>query len=206
MKKLILKITSIVAAFLLGIVFMSYYQTAGNNDLTESMANATLPLIYMEQDGRLLNLMHGYTQPMDGSLMRDAVLPLPQDRTLKLQIESPELDVKGLYYEVRSLDTERLIEDTELTGLSRKDGTVTAEIQLKDLLDPGEEYLLVFRLDLEKEQEAYYYTRIVNLPETYLAECMEFVEEIHGALFDKNNTVSIAQYLEPDSSADNSSL
>ena len=61
MKKLVLKVLSILAAFVLGILGMSYYMTAGNADLTDSMAEATLPLIYMEQDGRLMNLMHGYT-------------------------------------------------------------------------------------------------------------------------------------------------
>ena len=80
MKKLILRILSILAAFFLGIVFMSYMQSAGNRDLTDSMAAATLPMVYLEQNGRQLNLMHGYTQPMNGSLLREAVLPLPEDR------------------------------------------------------------------------------------------------------------------------------
>ena len=57
MKKLILKIISVLAAFFLGIVFMSYMQSAGNRDLTDSMASATLPLVYLEQGGRQLNLM-----------------------------------------------------------------------------------------------------------------------------------------------------
>ena len=114
MKKLILKIVSIVAAFLLGIVCMSYFQTAGNNDLTVAMSNATLPLIYMEQGGRLFNLMHGYTKPMKGNLMRDGVLPIPDDRTLKFRVESPDATVKKIAYEIRSLDTSRLIEDMEI--------------------------------------------------------------------------------------------
>lgn len=206
MKKIIWKILSIVAAFFLGIVCMSYYQTAGNNDLTESMGEASLPLIYMEQDGELLNLMHGYRKPMEGRLMRDSILALPKSRNLKIYVESPNLDVKEVSYEVRSLDTERLIENAPLEGFVREGKNVSAEFQLKDLLDPGEEYLLVLRLGLEKDREAYYYTRIVNLPENHLKECKEFAEEIHEALFDKHNTVPISQYLEPDSSADNGTL
>ena len=206
MKKLVLKVLSILAAFVLGILGMSYYMTAGNADLTDSMAEATLPLIYMEQDGRLMNLMHGYTQSMDGRYIRDTVLPLPEDRGLKLQIKAGPNQVKKVYYEVRSLDTERLIEDTEADGCSFTEDTVYVQFQLKDLLDPGEEYLLVIRLELEREKEAYYYTHLANLPETHLNDCLRLVDEIHEALFDKENTVNITQYLEPDASADNNTL
>ena len=60
MKKLVLRIVSIAAAFLLGVLGMGYYLMAGNTDSTAHMASATLPLIYLEQGGRSFNLMHGY--------------------------------------------------------------------------------------------------------------------------------------------------
>lgn len=205
MKKLILKTATIVAAFFLGIFAMSYYQSAGNNDLTDSMADATLPLVCLEQNGELLNLMHGYTQPMEGSYMRDAVLPLPEDRTLHLTVQSFNAHVRGMSYEVRSLDTTRLVEDTEI-GYSLADGYLKADVQLKDLLDPGQEYQLVFKVQLKDEREIYYYTRITTLADTHLQESLDFVKQFHEATFDKENTVSIAQYLEPDTTADNSTL
>lgn len=206
MKKLILKVLSIAAAFLLGLVCMSYFMSAGNRDLTDSMAQATLPLVYLEQNGRKLNLMHGYTQPMDGGLLREAVLPLPSDRKIKLSIQCPNIEVQQLFYEVRSLDTRRLVEDAQITDYRWEDEELLAEFQLKDLLDEGEEYLLVLKLELERGGEACYYTRLLNLPEHHLKECMDFIMLIHEALFDKENTVNITSYLEPDSSADNTTL
>ena len=65
---------------------------------------------------------------------------------------------------------------------------------------------MVLRLKLERGKEAFYYTRLLNLPENHLEECMDFVTMIHEALFDKENTVSITSYLEPDTSADNGTL
>ena len=93
MKKAILKILSILVAFFLGILGMSYIQSAGNRDLTDSMADATIPMIYLEQDGRQMNLMHGYTQPMDGNLLREAVLPLSEERKIQLSIQCPNAEV-----------------------------------------------------------------------------------------------------------------
>lgn len=206
MKKIILKILSILAAFVLGIFCMSYMLSVGNRDLTDSMSDATLPLIYLEHNGRQINLLHGYTQTMEGSLLREAVLPLPGDRRVKLIVESPNQEVEQLFYEIRSLDTERLIEDAQITDCTQEGAQIQAEFQLKDLLDSGEEYLLVLRLQLERGQEVFYYTHLLNLPENHLEECMDFITLIHEALFDKENTVSITSYLEPDNSVDNGTL
>ena len=206
MKKTILKIVTIAAAFFLGIFGMGYYLMAGNADSTAHMASASLPLIYLEQSGRSFNLLHGYAESMDAAYIRDAVLPLPEDRTVSIRIESPDLAIRSISYEVRSTDMDRLIEDGELTELERDGSEIRTEFQLMDLLDDGGEYLLVFRLELEQNREAYYYTHIANSGETHLAEVLDFVDTIHNALFDKNNTVSIAQYMEPDSTADNNTL
>ena len=206
MKKTILKIVTIAAAFFLGIFGMGYYLMAGNADSTAHMASASLPLIYLEQSGRSFNLLHGYAESMDAAYIRDAVLPLPEDRTVSIRIESPDLAIRSISYEVRSTDMDRLIEDGELTELERDGSEIRTEFQLMDLLDDGGEYLLVFRLELEQNREAYYYTHIANSGETHLAEVLDFVDTIHNALFDKNNTVSIAQYMETDSTADNNTL
>lgn len=80
MKKLVIRIATIAAAFLLGVAGMSYFLMAGNTDSTAEMTGATLPLIYMERQGRNLNLLHGYTKSMDAATIRDAVYPLPSDR------------------------------------------------------------------------------------------------------------------------------
>ena len=206
MKKLIIKIVTIAAAFLLGVVGMSYYLTAGNTDSTAVMAEAELPLIYLEKEERLLNLMHGYTGEIDASYVRDAVFPLDEERRISMQIDSPDVRVEHIFYEVRSLDTSRLIEDGEITDSKREENNIYADLKLKDLLDDGEEYLLVIRLDLEKDREASYYARVANVGDTHLGECIDFVDLIHEALFDKENTVSIAQYLETDPSADSKTL
>lgn len=206
MKKMILKILSVLTSFFLGIVCMSYVLSAGNRDLTDSMAPATLPLVYLEQNNRQLNLMHGYTQAMDGGLLREAVFPLPADRKIQLSVACPDAVPRQLFYEVRSVDTKRLVEDAQIVDYRWEEDRLLAEFQLKDLLDEGEEYLLVLKLQLERGQEVYYYARLLNLPEHHLEECMDFIMLIHEALFDKENTVNITSYLEPDSSVDNSTL
>ena len=97
----------------------------------------------------------------------------PQDRTVSFRVEYPDTKVQKVYYELRSVDTTRLIEDGELTDYSREGRMLTADLKLKDLLDDGGEYLLVIRLALEKDQEAYYYTRVKKLNDNHLDECLD---------------------------------
>ncbi|MCI8416211.1 MAG: hypothetical protein HFI33_01710 [Lachnospiraceae bacterium] len=205
MKKLILKIISIILAFLLGAGLMGYYMMAGNNELMDSMSEATLPLFSVVLNGQKYNTMHGYLGEMDGQFIRGDVIPLPEDRKLSISADLYGNTVKHLFYEVRSLDHNRLVENTEVE-FNVKDGQLEAELPIKDLLDEGQEHALILRVQTGNQKVISYYTRIANIGETRLEECLEFARIWHEATFDKENTVSITQYLEPDSSADNDTL
>lgn len=205
MKKLILKIISVVFAFFLGIFIMGYRMMAGNDELMDSMAEAALPLVSIVLDGQEYNTMHGYVGEMDGQSIRGDVIPLPEDRKLSIVVDPYATHVERIFYEVRTLDHSRLIEDTE-AGYSVKSDRLEAELSIKDLLDEGEEYALIIQLETEEGQKISYYTRIANIGKTRLAECLDFAMTWHDATFDKENQVSISQYLEADASADNDTL
>ena len=80
MKKIIIKIITIIIAFFLGIVSMSYLYNKGNLDMTAHMAEATLPILYFERNGEYVNQTFGYTAEMDASCLRDSILPLDGER------------------------------------------------------------------------------------------------------------------------------
>ena len=67
MKKIIIKIITIIIAFLLGIVSMSYLYNKGNLDMTAHMSEATLPVLYFEHEGNLINPTYGYTSDVDAT-------------------------------------------------------------------------------------------------------------------------------------------
>ena len=205
MKKLILKIISVIIAFFLGILIMGHYMSAGNNELMDSMAKASLPLVSVVLNGREMNRMHGHVGEMDGKSIRGDVIPLPEDRKLSIVVDPYETTVSHIFYEVRSLDHERLIEDTE-AGFTIRSNRIEAELPIKDLLDPGEEYALIIQLETEKGATISYYSRIANIGENSLDACLEFAKIWHDATYDKENKVSITQYLESDSTADNATL
>lgn len=206
MKKRIIKYTTILLAFLAGIGFMNYVTFMGNRDMTEVMAEATLPVAYVEQDGQLYNEMHGYVEEMDGSYMKDSIIGLSEDHELMLALEKYNARIRGVSYEVRSLDMDRLIENGEdLTG--EDDGKyLHFSLNLKDLLERGEKYLFLLKVDIEDQDQVIFYSLISYLGENHVQECVDFAREFHDMTVNKETEHAYLSYLEPDSTMDGKSL
>jgi len=75
LKKIIIKIITIIIAFVAGIVTTSYLYNKGNLDMTAHMAEATLPILYYEYNGKYVNPTYGYTSKVDPSCIMARILP-----------------------------------------------------------------------------------------------------------------------------------
>ena len=206
MKKIIIKIITIIIAFIAGIVTTSYLYNKGNLDMTAHMAEATLPILYYEYDGTYINPTYGYTSKVDASCMRSSVLPLDEERKIKIALEKYNAQIVSVDYEVRSLDMERLIQNGEVTNLQESGQFLNGTIKIKDLLQDEEEYLLIFHVELENYKDVQYYSRIKNGSYELMEACTKFAKDFHYATLDSNNDYPITQYLETDTTRNETSL
>ncbi len=200
MKKIIIKIITIMIAFILGIVATSYLFNKGNRDMTAHMPEATLPILYFEEGGDYINPSYGYTTQIDASCMRSAIMPLDGERILNIALEKYNAEIESVSYEVRSMDMERLVQNGEVENLEESGQYLEGSIKIKDLLDDSEEYLLIFHVTLENYDNVQYYTRITNSSSELVEACTRFAEEFHYATLDPQNDYPITQYLETDTS------
>lgn len=206
MKKLIIKIVVLLLVFVSSIFIVSKYSNQGNMDMTSEMGPATNPIIYMSCEGRTVNSLYGYRDEMAANYMRDTITPLSSDRALQIQIKQFDTRVKEVYYEVRSLDTKRLVENTKVTKLSDEDGILHAELNIKDLIDLDTEYILKIILEDENGEKLRYYTRIIQTENLHTAEKLQFVKNFHDKTFDKTAAEDLVIYLESNALGDNSSF
>lgn len=206
MKKIIIKTITIVIAFLLGIVSMSFLYNTGNLDMTAQMAEPTLPILYFENDGNYVNPTYGYTDQMDASCIRNAVVPLDGERILHIALEKYSAKIKSVSYEVRSVDMERLIQDGEVEELEESGQYVKGSLKVKDLLEDSEEYLLILHVNLEDADDVQYFVRIKNSSYELVDVCTEFAMDFHNATLNPDNTYPITQYLETDQTKKSTSL
>jgi hypothetical protein len=206
MKIRIIRYVTILLAFLAGFGFMNYMTYMGNRDMTAVMAEATLPVAYVEQDGQFYNEMHGYVDEMDGSYMKDTIIGLSQDHQIELAVEKYNAKIESFSYEVRSLDMSRLIESgQDLEG--EDDGTyVRYTLTLKDLLEQGEKYLLILQVATGEQEKVSYYSLLSYLGENHVQDCVDFAEEFHRMTVEKETGHTYLQYLEPNGTMDGKSL
>lgn len=205
MKKAILKGLVFAVTFFVSVLIISKIMNKGNNDLTVEMAPATFPVVYMGMDGVLYNELHGYAEVMDTAYMRDNISVLNGARTTEFTIETFDRPISGISFEVRSVDGERLIENTPVIEYEQRGDSITGKITVKDLIEKNTEYALIWKLDLEG-QTVRYYTRIVWAEDYHLTEKLAFAMDFSGKTFDKEDVQELAKYMETNSEGNSSNL
>lgn len=206
MKKQIYKAIFFIIIFGIALVLISHIMNKGNTDLTIEMSKASLPMISMKVEGEKVNVLHGYTREMNGSYLRETLTPLPDNRALTIDVATFGETISHITYEVRSLDMSRLVENTEVYNYVKKDDVVTAEFNIKDLIDKNKEYMLVTILGTEDGKEIRYYTRIIQKEELHAREQLDYVLNFHNKTFDKSEAKELITYLESNDEGDNSTF
>ncbi len=198
-----------VIVFLLTVVGLEAFGTQGESDTTREMAMASLPVISIQADGRELNEMHGYCSERDLSAIRPPLTPVGEDRRVRFRVHTYGTMIDSVSYEVRALSDGHLVENNSVQPEETlQAGEVTEQTQeaalvLKDLILPGQEYMLILMLDLPDGRTARYYTRILRTEDDQ-REAIEFAERFHNGTFTKDE--ELKKYIEPDVTGDNSTF
>ncbi len=205
MKKNWIKWVVFIASFIVAAVGFSLYMNQGSNDMTVEMKEATLPIVRMKIEGQSVNEMHGYTQKMAVESIRDSVTPIGEDRAISIELEKYGQEIMGISFEVRSLDGKRLIENTVIEDYEDDKDRITATFHIKDLIEQEQEYNLGIIVSLAENQEAYYYTRIIQ-QDTNALQKIEFVQNFHYKTYQIGFEQELAKYMEPNTEGDNTTF
>ncbi|MFR2719587.1 MAG: hypothetical protein ACLTA7_09885 [Ruminococcus sp.] len=73
--------------------FINRNKTVG----TREMKDASLPIVYMEVEERLVNPMYGYAEEMEQQYMRDSLTLPATELTMAGPYESKRLSIIGVY-------------------------------------------------------------------------------------------------------------
>lgn len=195
---------------ILGIIFviaLVFFQIILNRNVSKEaidMADATLPMIHIEAYGNTMGELHGYTQEMDACYMRDALIPLDKGRKMKLTLHTYGNTIDSVSYEIRSLNTERKIADTKITDWKKTKEDMSTTLQIENLVEKGEEYLLVLYVK-SNDQTIYYYTRIMMPSMNHQEKCISFAKNFHNTAL-SSDYESLASYVETSPYVDTDTL
>ncbi len=205
MKKIIGKLAVCIVVFIITLFVSSGIYNKGNEELTTSMAQASLPLVHITTRGISYNYLRGLKQEMDGSFFRDTITPLGEGRTLSFVVDKYGNEINEISFEVRSIDGTRLVEKTKVDDYSDKGDSIQANITIKDLIEPGVEYNWILMLKIGNDTVRYY-TRIIDSDAYYAYEKLRFVKDFHDKTFDKEQAKDLAMYMESNTRGDNTIL
>lgn len=175
--------------------------------MTAQMGEATLPTVSIGAGNMQINQMYGYSSPLETAGIRDSITPLSKQRQVDAYIHTYGQKISSAVCEVRSVDGSRLIENTTFTDFERSGDDLHVSFRLKDLIEEGKEYSLIFVLALEDGRQARYYTRVIQA-EYDLSEKLEFIRNFSDATFDYDIFIEkeFNKKLETNSEGNNSTL
>ncbi len=206
MKKALIKIVVVLVTFIAAVLITSSLVNLDSVDMTSDMAQASLPVVTTQYNGIDINRMYGYVKDMDLSYMRDSITPLMSGRRMKLDIDTYGATVLGIAYEVRAVDSGRLIEDTTIENFFVDARHIESDIVIKDLIENNKEYEFILKLELANGALIKYYTRIISPEEYHISDKLEYVSDFSNRTFNKAAAEELTMYLEPSSQGDNTTF
>ena len=200
MRNRIIKVGVLAAVFVLALVVSSLLINRGTDDKIVNMGSPSLPRISFFVGDTEVNPLPGYTRDMDITAMRDTIIPLGTDGSLRIRIGDSGDTVDSIRYEVYSLDGEdRYIEGK--ADLPEENGQ--AVLDIGNILSPeNREAVLKISLSMG-EETAGYYTRIALPEDITTAECLAYAQSFHTDALTKQNTEEMDSHLEPGEATDN---
>lgn len=206
MNRIAVRYSVFVMIFIVAMIFFSIILNQGSTDMTMEMPMASLPVASIISDEYCVNEMHGYTNPMEVSTFRETITTIGEDRSLQFKLDLYGQDMKGLAFELRTVDGNRLIERTNVTDYKREKDNIYATVYLKDLIEINKEYSFTIILTLKDGREVYYYTRVIQCDQTLTRNKLDFVMYFHNRTLNKDQVKELTKYIEPSSEGDNSSF
>lgn len=190
MKEKVKRAGILTFVFLIAVIVFGFLTNQGNADMTADMGGATLPRIQIVSGEYEINPLVGYVSEMNVGKMRSTITPVDFQSGIALRIEEGVLPIKALTYEVCSSDGKEILYKEKRKEIGEEASLTFPGLELAD-----REAILKLTLHTEK-QDIYYYTRICTKEGTDSDACLAFAERFHNMTFGKENTESIAAYLE----------
>ena len=172
-----------------------------------TMSAATIPVITMQsEEGNEFNSLHGFTQEINQALINDNLTPVAKTRQLPIIIHNYGAEVQELTYKIRNLSDNGLIENTKVTELVNNGETITATLNIKNLIDDNTQYALEIILETSTHEEIHYYTRIITGEDYSIDDKFAFVEDFNACTFNQDRLSEIQKYIETSSAGNNNNF
>lgn len=205
---LIFKVIFMCLAFVVvgAITFAGLHAKQSENMVTV-FQTSEIPVLYMKtESGRLINPAYGYAQDVDARGIFTGITPLDKDRNLDVAFYYNSSGIRKISYQVRDIETDQLLENTEIKEFEMREEYVNASINVKNLIEKDKEYLLTFKVTTDKFEELRYYGRIIWKDNLLVDEKIDFALQFLSFTYNKEELPNIVEWVETDETGDNTNF
>ena len=195
MNRKVIKPVVLSGLFLAALIVFSIITNQDNKDMTTAMKEATLPIVQFYEGNNSVAQLHGYVSEMNITKMRDGIVPVDHTRLLPLKINTYGQKIRGIAYEIRSLDDSRLVAKGDAQEIKEKNNEISANLKIQNILGKGEEYELIVILASGKNKIRYY-TRLMQTQNDDTQACMDFALQFHEYTFRDDANKFIPKYMD----------
>ncbi len=196
-RNVLIHIVVLAVVFIGAVAGFSRWINQTSPSTAEDMANATFPLIYMQNNGVSYNCLHGYSQEMDVNYIRDTVTVLQDDHLLDIQIQPFDTNIESVSYEVFTLDGTESLENTNVINMTEENGYINATLQIQNNLLLEQEYILKLQV-AAGGRDIWFYTRLLLEDGLHLETYLDFVTGFYEKCINKSDQSTIGEVVEPD--------
>lgn len=204
MKKGLIKAGVLLLLFVGTAAGTLWYINRGTTQETREMEEPTLPVLYMEVEGTLVNPMYGYADEMEEQYIRDSLTPLSTGRALTMIVEPMGSKVEAVNYRVSTADGTTVVEEGKIKSLQDDGENLRAEFQVENPILMNQEYTLRFEIQLENGENYFYYTRLLQRAGLNIQEYLTFAKDFYESCTTPETAADLSAYLEPDDTQSNS--
>lgn len=197
-KSLIIKIGIVILICCIAIGIYTVMTKEEETVVPIEVVESTLPQVYFEEEGQIVNTLMAYRDDMEITTMRDTITPLDANGKLICYIEPNESKILSISYEVYSIDGMTCLINEDLEEWT---AGVAIELDLKDAAILTEECVLKITMILEQEssedgeqedvqyaEEVTFYTRTLSYNELNLKSNVNLVDTVHTAILEQDET------------------
>ena len=195
MNRKVIKPVVLSGLFLAALIVFSIITNQDNKDMTTAMKEATLPIVQFYEGNNSVAQLHGYVSEMNITKMRDGIVPVDHTRLLPLKINTYGQKIRGIAYEIRSLDDSRLVAKGNAQEIKEKNNEISVNLKIQNILGKGEEYELIVILASGKNKIRYY-TRLMQTQNDDTQACMDFALQFHEYTFRDDANKFIPKYMD----------
>lgn len=200
MKERTIRIIVLSVVFVLAIVIFSFWTNRGSVSLTADMSSATLPTVSFKVAGRDANILVGHKKEMNPAAVRDTISVYDESEKLEMMIHHNVESVDAISYQIYSLDGEEKLYQGSLVKVKE-----TVKLKMGAKLSEGQEAILKITLHC-KETPIYYYTRVIKEQDYHVTDCVNYIQELHTNILNRQNDDAVKKVMESNAEGDNTTL